>query len=134
MIATPLTTEITMLGWSVVLLLAHIFAQAAFLTKDAGLKYNASARDGEVAVSLVTQRLTRALRNFLETYPAFIALALALQVTGEADSFGALGSVVWFWARVAYLPIAAAGIPWFRSVAWAVSLLGIVMMLVGLVV
>lgn len=134
MIATPLTTEMTMLGWSVLLLLCYIFAQSASMTRDTGVAYNMSARDGEAPTSLRTQRLSRALRNFLETYPAFIALALALQVTGEADSLGAWGAIIWFWARVAYLPITGMGIPVIRSVVWGISLIGILMMLVALIV
>lgn len=134
MIATPLTTEVTMLGWSVLLLIVHILAQAGSLTRDGGLSYAMSARDGEVAISLLTRRLTSALRNFLETYTGFVALALALQVTGEADSLGGWGAILWFWSRVAYLPIAAFGIPVIRSVVWLLSLVGILLMLLALVV
>ena len=127
-----LSTELTYLAWSVVLLLAHIVVQALSLTKDGGLSYTAGTRDGEVPISVVTDRVTRALRNFLETYGAFIALALALQVTGKAGGLGATGAMLWFWARVAYVPAYAFGIPYLRSIIWAVSVVGLVMMLVRL--
>ncbi|RFC68397.1 MULTISPECIES: MAPEG family protein [Mesorhizobium] len=131
--AGVLSTELTYLAWSVVLLIGQIVAQALSLTKDGGLAYTAGARDGEVPISVVTDRFTRALRNFLETYGAFIALALALHVTGKAGGIGATGAALWFWARVAYVPAYAFGIPYLRSLIWAASLLGIVLMLIRLI-
>lgn len=125
-----LSTELSYLAWSVVLLLVHVVAQASWLTKDGGLTYAASARDGEVPISVVTDRLTRALRNFLETYGGFIALALALHVTGKAGGLGATGAALWFWARVAYIPAYAFGIPFLRTVIWTISVIGLVLMLV----
>lgn len=127
-----LSTELTYLGWSVVLLLVHIVVQACSLTKDGGLAYAASARDGEVPISVVTDRLSRALRNFLETYGAFIALALALQVTGKVGGQGAMGAMIWFWARVFYVPSFALGVPYLRSLIWVVSVMGLVLMLIQL--
>lgn len=127
--AGVLSTELTYLAWSVVLLIVQIVAQALSLTKDGGLVYTVSARDGEVPISVVTDRLTRTLRNFLETYGAFIAVALALHVTGKAGGTGATGAALWFWARVAYIPAYAFGISYLRSAIWAVSLIGLLMML-----
>jgi len=127
--AGVLSTELTYLAWSVVLLFAQIIAQASSLNKDGGITYSASARDSEVPLSVVTERLTRSLRNFLETYGAFIALALALHVTGKAGGIGAIGAALWFWARVAYVPAYALGISHVRSIIWTVSLIGLLMML-----
>ncbi|MBX3596480.1 MAG: MAPEG family protein [Rhizobiaceae bacterium] len=124
-----LSAEITWLAWSVILLLAHIFAQAMSLSNDNGVSYNAGARDKPVRTSAMTERLTRALRNFLETYAAFVALALALQVTGKSGGLGATGAAIWFCARVAYLPAYAFGVPYLRSVIWSVSLFGLLLML-----
>jgi uncharacterized MAPEG superfamily protein len=130
--AGVLSTELTYLAWSALLLFAHIALQAISLTKDGGLSYTAGARDGEVPVSVLTDRLSRALRNFLETYGAFVALALALQVSGKAGGLGATGAMLWFWARVAYVPAYSFGIPYLRSIIWAISVAGLAMMLVRL--
>ncbi len=73
-----------------------------------------------------------ACRNFVETYGAFVGLALALVVTGKAGGIGATGAWVWFWARVVYVPVFAAGIPAVRTLVWAVSIVGLVMMLIQL--
>jgi uncharacterized MAPEG superfamily protein len=129
---TALPTELTVLAWSVVLLLVHVVAQTLSLVKDGGLSYAMSNRDGEVAISLMTGRLTRGLRNFAETYGAFVGLALALAVTDKTGGLGATGALVWLWARVFYVPIFAAGIPVLRTGVWTVSVVGLVMMLIRL--
>jgi uncharacterized MAPEG superfamily protein len=77
-------------------------------------------------------RLDRALMNLLETYPAFIALALALVVTGKAVGIGATGAWLWLTARVFYLVLYAAGIPVARTIAWFASILGLLLMLIRL--
>jgi uncharacterized MAPEG superfamily protein len=126
-------TLVTTIGLSVILLLVQIVAQTLSLARDAGLPYAMSPRDSaDPAISTLTKRLGRALANLLETYPAFVALALALLFLNKAQGLGASGAAVWFWARVVYVPVYAAGIPALRTGIWAVSIIGLVMMLVGL--
>ena len=43
------------------------------------------------------------------------------------------GAQVYFWARVVYLPLYAAGISLLRSLVWNVATLGIVLILLSLV-
>ena len=130
--AVAASTEITVLGWSVVLLLLQVVVQAS-ATIDLGPKYLFSPRDeNRVSRSVVAGRLGRALRNLLETYPAFVALALALVVTGKAGGIGATGAWLWLIARVVYLGLYAAGIPVARTVAWFASIVGLVLMLIRL--
>jgi uncharacterized MAPEG superfamily protein len=126
------STEITVLGWSVVLLLLQVIVQAT-ATVDLGPKYLFSPRDeNRVSRSVVAGRLGRALRNLLETYPAFVALALALVVTGKAGGLGATGAWLWLIARVVYLFLYATGIPVARTIAWFASIVGLVLMLIRL--
>ena len=71
----------------------------------------------------------RALANFSETYPAFVALALGLAVSGKAGGIGgALGAHLWFWSRLLYLPAYGFGIPVVRTIFWAGAMLGLVLM------
>src|SRR5262245_43113219 len=104
------STEIAILAWSVILLIVHLTAQTVALAKDTSPAYALSSRDEHKDVSLLTGRLTRALRNFLETYAAFVGLALALAVTGKTGGLGATGALIWLLARVIYVPVFAAGI------------------------
>ncbi|MET0808873.1 MAG: MAPEG family protein [Pseudoxanthomonas sp.] len=125
-----LPIEVQMLAWSIALGLAHVLLGAGLMTRQRGMKWNASARDGEPApLTGVAARVERATRNFLETFPFFAAAVLAVVVTERTGSGSALGAQVYFWARLAYLPIYAAGIPYVRSLAWAVSLWGLLQVL-----
>jgi uncharacterized MAPEG superfamily protein len=128
---TTLPTELLVLGWSVVLLLVHILAQGQSATRDNGLDYNASPRDEQKPASALTGRLDRAKWNFLETYPAFVALALGLVMSGQASQWGEIGAILWIVARVIYLPLYAFGIPYARSLVWLGSLVGLLIMLVS---
>ncbi|NDK39351.1 hypothetical protein DT603_10905 [Pseudoxanthomonas gei] len=125
-----MSMETQMLAWSIALGLAHVLLGAGLMTRQRGMKWNASARDGEPKpLTGVAARVERATRNFLETFPFFAAAVLAVVMTERTGSESALGAQVYFWARLAYLPIYAAGIPYLRSLAWAVSLWGLLQVL-----
>lgn len=124
--------EIQWLAWSILLGVVQLFIAAAMMTRQRGLKWNASARDGDPPpLTGVAGRADRALRNFLETFPFFAAAVLAVVATGSGDSVTALGAQLYFWARVVYVPLYLAGIPYLRSLVWTVSLLGMLMVLWG---
>ena len=125
-----MTVELKMLGWSVVLGLVYVMVAATLMTQQRGLKWNASARDGETKpLTGVAARASRASRNFLETFPFFAALVLAIVVAQKNTPHTALGTELYFWARVAYLPIYLLGIPYLRTLVWALSLIGMLHLL-----
>lgn len=125
-----LPIELRMLAWAVVLGLIQLFAAAALMTRQRGMQWNASARDGvPTPLTGVAGRLERAQRNFLETFPFFAAAALAVVLTRRGDAMTALGAQLYFWARLAYVPLYAAGIPYVRSLVWVASVAGLLLVL-----
>ncbi len=95
------------------------------------MAWNAGNRSGEAPLNGAADRAGRASRNFLETF-AFFAAAVLVVVVGQCtNSTTALGAQIYFWARVLYLPIYAAGIPYLRTLVWAVSVAGLLMVLSG---
>ncbi|MGP7796237.1 MAPEG family protein [Sphingomonas sp. CLY1604] len=123
-------TEMTLLGASVVLLVVHIMLQGQTATRDRGLDWNAGPRDGEATpLGPLAGRAARALANYQETYPAFVALALGLAITGQTGGMGAIGAWLWFLARVVYIPLYLLGVRYVRSLAWVASMLGLLLML-----
>ncbi|HDS1534242.1 TPA: MAPEG family protein [Stenotrophomonas maltophilia] len=128
-----MATELTMLAWSVLLGFVYIFATSTVVTRERGMKWNASARDGEARpVSALAGRLQRAQANFLETFPFFAVAAIAVVVAGRSNDTTTLAAQAYFWARVVYLPLYAAGVPYVRSLVWAVSLLSILALVFAL--
>ena len=126
-----MATEFVLLGWSVALLLIHIAVQGAISNRDRGPRFNVGPRDGDAPpLGVLAGRAERALRNYGETWPAFAMLALGLAVAGRTGGLGETGAVLWFAGRVAYLPLYLLGIPYLRSAAWTVAMVGIVLMLV----
>jgi uncharacterized MAPEG superfamily protein len=122
--------EVKMLAWSVALGLVHVLLGAAFTTRQRGVKWNVGARDATLPpLTGVAARMDRALRNFLETFPFFAAAVLAVVVLERGDAATALGAQCYFWARLAYVPVYAAGIPYLRTVIWGISLWGLLQVL-----
>ena len=117
------------LGWAVVIGLAQILITAAAVTRQTGLKYNASARDKPHPVTGMAARLQRAQANFFETFPFFAVGMLALLITGYDDSNAALGAALYVIGRAIYVPLYAFGVPYVRTLVWAASFAGLVMVL-----
>ncbi|HEX5935866.1 MAG TPA: MAPEG family protein [Pseudorhizobium sp.] len=127
------TYLLTLLCLSVVLLLVHILLQGNLATKERGAAWNAGPRDGgSEPKGVMAGRSARASRNYQETYPAFIGLLLALTFTGDTSGFGLIGATVWLVARIVYIPLYLAGIPYIRSLVWLISIIGLLVMMFGL--
>ena len=128
-----MTPELLMLALSVVLGFVHIIASAIATTSQYGSKWNLSARDAPMPpLQPVAGQLQRAQHNFLETFPLFAVLVLIADATNRHDWMTVWGSQIYFYARVLYLPLYAAGIPVVRTVVWSVASLGIAMVLIAL--
>jgi uncharacterized MAPEG superfamily protein len=127
-----MTPELQYLVYGIILLVVHVLVQATFSDLSKGLGWALGPQDEDREQNAIAGRIQRALRNYLETLPAFIALALTLAVTEMGTATSALGAAIWFWARVAYIPAYASGIPLVRSVAFFASLAGLAMMILPL--
>ncbi|MEP9403445.1 MAPEG family protein [Sphingomonas silueang] len=131
---SDLPTELLVLAWSTALLVAAILLQGQLATRELGLDWNAGPRDGDRHPrGALAGRAQRALDNLKETYPAFVALALALAVSGRTGGLGAAGALLWIAARVVYHPLYLLGVPYLRSLAWVASMVGLLLMFVRLV-
>jgi uncharacterized MAPEG superfamily protein len=129
-----MTLELKMLALSVVLGLVQIILASHAASMQRGYLWTASSRDVAVPeLSGVAARLDRALRNFFETFPLFAAAVLTAHVAGIHDWMTEWGVQLYFWGRVAYVPVYAAGVFLVRSLIWNVAALGIVFVLLSLI-
>jgi uncharacterized MAPEG superfamily protein len=129
-----MTFELTILGWTLVLAIVQILLPAMLRTSETGVDYNASARDkpSSAPVGKVTARLRRAQDNLFETLPLFAAAILIAHVAGRNGEATFWGAAIYLAARVAYVPLYAAGIPYLRSMVWSLSLGGLALVLAAI--
>ena len=119
-----------LIGASVLLLVVHIAAQSVSALVQHGIGWNAGPRD-DAAQQQRTPfegRAERALRNYLESFAAFGILSLTLAWLQRADGLALTAAWVWIAARIVYLPLYLAGVPYLRSFAWLVSALVLLVM------
>ena len=128
------TTVVILLCLSVILLLFHILLQGFLATRELGSTWNAGPRDeGREPQGVAVGRSNRASKNYQETYPAFVGLLLGLAFVGDPSGWGLAGAWVWFIARIVYIPLYLKGVPYIRSLVWLVSVLGLLLMMLGLI-
>lgn len=128
-----MTPDLRWLLWTVPLVFLQIMVAAVAANRQVGSMRLVGNRDDPVVLTGFAGRAGRAYRNTLETLPLFIALVLIAQVSGRADATTALGSLLFFWGRVAHWLIYLAGIPIARTLAWIVSVAGMAMIFIHLV-
>lgn len=71
------------------------------------------------------KRAERAHLNLVENLAPFAALVLVAHVGGLAGTTTATGAAIFFWARVVQWLAHVLGIPYVRTLAFAVSLVGL---------
>jgi uncharacterized MAPEG superfamily protein len=129
-----LSIELTMLASASLVGMMHLLVVAQFSRQQYGLKWIGSARDDpRPPMTGIGGRLERAYRNFLETFPYFVAAALLVTVTDQADQISAWGSIAYLLGRLVYIPLYAAGVPVVRGLVWNIPTLGIFAMFATLV-
>jgi uncharacterized MAPEG superfamily protein len=127
-----MTFELVMLGAGCVLCLFQIVVSSHAASLQRGYRWTASSRDAEVPpLTGVAGRLERALRNFLETFPVFVAAIFLVYMLGRANAFSAWGAGLYVSARVVFLVLYVAGIPLLRSLVWNIAFVGIVLILMA---
>ena len=125
--------ELKLLVWAAALTFIQclIAVTGAFL--QVGLPKLAGNRDDMPAITGWAGRAERGHRNMLQSLVLFAVLVLVAQMTGKLNATTALGAELFFWARVAYVAVYLAGLPWLRTAVWAVSVVGLLMIFLQLV-
>ena len=122
-----------MLALSAALGLVQIVLSSHAASFQYGYRWAASARDQAMPpLSGVAARLERALRNFMETFPLFVAAILVANGIDRHSWMTVWGAQLYFWGRVAYVPLYAFGVSLVRSIVWNVATVGIILVLLGL--
>jgi len=128
-----MTPEMMYLVWSVALtfILALIAVNGAML--QVGLPKLAGNREHMPEITGWAGRAVRAHRNMLESLVLFAVLVLVAQIANVHSAMTLLGAQLFFWGRVAHAVIYIAGLAWARTVAWGVSVAGLVLLFLAVV-
>jgi uncharacterized MAPEG superfamily protein len=127
-----MTPDLKLLLWSVALTFIEVAIAAIAASAEVGPGTLAGNRETQATLHGFSGRAQRAHRNMLESLPLFIALVLIAQLIGRANATTLLGCQLFFWGRLAHWLIYLAGIPWLRTLAWVVSVIGMILIFVQL--
>ncbi|HXZ00815.1 MAG TPA: MAPEG family protein [Stellaceae bacterium] len=127
-----MSIELTLLVWSVALAFVQVLVAVAGASGQVDFATLAGNREGLPALTGWAGRAQRAHRNMLENLPLFIALVLVAQIAGRTNGMTALGAQLFFWGRLAHAIIYVAGVPWLRTLAWLVSVIGLILIFLQL--
>ena len=124
-----MTPDLVWLVWAAVLAFVQVLVAALGRMQQVGLPALAGNREGLPEASGWAGRAQRAHANMMENLPLFIILVVAAHLAGKADGVALTGCAVFFWARLAHAVVYVAGIAWLRTLCWAASVVGMVMIL-----
>jgi uncharacterized MAPEG superfamily protein len=112
---------------STILCFVQMLIAATGANTQVGLPALAGNREGLPEIVGWPGRARRAHLNMIENLVLFSALVLIAAVAGKANATTAMGAMIFFWARLAYALIYLIGIPWLRTLAWLVGVIGMAM-------
>ena len=122
-----MSLDLKYLLFSTLLMFVQVLIAAASANQAVGLNALAGNREDLPVLTGFAGRARRAHLNMLENMVLFAALVLIAAVAGKANSTTAMGALVFFWARIVYAMIYLLGVPWLRTAAWVVSVVGMAM-------
>jgi uncharacterized MAPEG superfamily protein len=94
----------------------------------AGMKVALGNRDNLPEATPLAGRAQRTATNTLESFVLFAVIALVAQAAGNTSPRIVTGAEMYFWARIAYIPVYYAGIAYLRTAVWVVSIIGLALM------
>jgi len=128
-----MSMDLKYLLFSVLLAFVQVLIAAASANQVVGLGTLAGNREGMAELPGFAGRARRAHLNMIENMVLFTALVLVTAIAGKANAMTAMGALIFFWARLIYAVIYLLGLPWLRTLAWFVSVIGMVMIALQLI-
>ena len=117
-------TQLTYLAWSAFLCIVLWLPYVLERIQSQGLGNVLTYPENPPAPAAWAQRAQRAHLNLVENLPAFAALVIIAHLTGVGAAGGA---ALFFWARVVHAVVHIMGISYVRTLAFAASWVGMLM-------
>jgi uncharacterized MAPEG superfamily protein len=128
-----MTPELMYLLWSVALTVVLVVVATLGAIQQVGLPKLAGNRENMPELQGWAGRAERAHRNMLESLVLFAILVLAARALNVSNNLTVLGAQLFFWGRLAHAALYIAGIAWLRTAAWAVSVVGLLLIFLQLI-
>jgi len=122
-----MSPDLKYLLFSTILCFVQVLVAASGANSQVGLNTLAGNREGLPDLTGWAGRAKRAHLNMIENLVLFAALVLIAAAAGKANATTAMGAMIFFWARLAYAIIYLIGIPWLRTIAWFIAVIGMAM-------
>ena len=122
-----MSPDLKYLLFSTILCFVQVLIAATGANQRVGLPTLAGNREGLPEIAGWAGRARRAHLNMIENLVLFAALVLIAAAAGKANAMTAMGAMIFFWARLAYAVIYLIGLPWLRTLAWFVGVIGMAM-------
>ena len=125
-----MTTDLWMLVWSGLLCVLMPFVYVGGLGQvPGGFAWGFGNRDQTLELPGWAARAKRGHANMVENLAPFAILVLVAHVAGKANATTALGATLFFWGRVAHFVVYTLGIPYLRTLVFAIASVGELMIL-----
>lgn len=126
---TPTLTYLACMAVITWLLLVVASLIRARILSAGGLQVATGNREGLPEPTGLAGRAERTARNTLENFVLFAVIALTAHAAGITSPRIESGAALFFWARIAYVPVYYAGIAYLRTGVWLASIAGLGVML-----
>ncbi len=120
-----LTTELRLLAYTALVSIVLWVPYVVSIIQVRGMVRAVGYPSGIVAdLPAWAQRAHRAHMNLVENLVPFAALVLVAHAIGVSNGATVLGAQLFFYARIVQSGVMIAGIPWLRTIAFTVGLIG----------
>jgi uncharacterized MAPEG superfamily protein len=127
-----MTVEFQFLVWSLGLTFVQMLVAVVGTILYLGIPKAADNRERLPELTGWAGRARRAHLNMIENMVLFAPLIIIADIAGRDNGMTQLGAQLFFWARLAYAVIYVVGIPYLRTLAWLVSVVGLVLIFLQL--
>ena len=122
--------ELQAVVWTTLILFVLLMVQGTLVPFNQGLAWGLGSRDAARDKSAFQERTGRTIANHIEGMLLFIPLAIMVALLELSSALTLWGAGLYLGGRVAFTLFYLPGIPYLRSAAWGVAILGIILLAV----
>ncbi|MEL7113383.1 MAG: MAPEG family protein [Pseudomonadota bacterium] len=120
--------ELQIVAATTLILFLVIGVQGTLVPLNQGFGWGLGSRDEAVTKTTLQQRATRTVANHIEGMLLYVPLALIIVISDLSSDLTALGAILYFAGRATFAPLYLLGVPYLRTLAWTVSVVGILVL------